>query len=226
MKKKIFISVFTILGVFLLGWLVKDRYFLGSITLCFGMIQVTLMMKGSWRAELLALLETLFSVFIYFSNGLFGTVVFTVLVYLPMGVYSVFAWKNNQQNGIVKVNKFTLKTSLLVTSSLLLFTVLVSFLLSLIPGQSLSFLDSLSNGFNISGLILLALRYKEGWYFWICCNIVEIINWCIMISNGAANSIMMLIICIVYIVLDVFGIRAFLKLRHNQEDDKIDDKNL
>ena len=217
MVKKVIISIFTIAAVFLLGWIVKDDYFIGSITLCFGMLQITLMMKGSWIAEVLALFETTVCIPIYFINGLYGTIIFIFLVYIPMGIYSIFSWKNNQENGIVKINKFSLKTSLIVVSLLTAFTLLLSFLLSLIPSQNLSFLDSLTNGLNICGVILIALRYKEGWYFWMMCNLVETVTWCILISHGAANSIMMLIICIVYIVLDIFGLKAFVNLRRNQD---------
>lgn len=217
LKKKIIIGVITVLFVFFIGWLSKDKYYLGSITLCFGMVQVTLMMKGSWVAELLALFETLVSVAIYVFNGLYGTVIFCALVYIPMGIYSIFSWKNNQQDGVVKMNKFTMKASLIVTGSLLVFTLVLAGLLSLIPSQNLSFLDSLTNGLNIAGVILIAKRYKEGWYFWMLCNVIESITWIIMIINAAPNSIMMLIICIVYLILDFFGIKAFAKIRTEQE---------
>ncbi len=217
LKKKIIIGVITVLSVFLLGWVSKDKYYLGSITLCFGMVQVTLMMKGSWLAELLALFETFASIAIYVFNGLYGTVIFTVLVYIPMGIYSIFSWKNNQQDGVVKMNKFTVKASFIVTSLLLVFTLVLAGLLSLIPSQNLSFLDSLTNGLNIAGVILIAKRYKEGWYFWMLCNVIESITWIIMIINGAPNSIMMLIICVVYLILDFFGVKAFTKIRSEQE---------
>lgn len=217
LKKKIIIGVITVLSVFLLGWVSKDKYYLGSITLCFGMVQVTLMMKGSWLAELLALFETFASIAIYVFNGLYGTVIFTVLVYIPMGIYSIFSWKNNQQDGVVKMNKFTVKASFIVTSLLLVFTLVLAGLLSLIPSQNLSFLDSLTNGLNIAGVILIAKRYKEGWYFWMFCNVIESITWIIMIINGAPNSIMMLIICVVYLILDFFGVKAFTKIRSEQE---------
>lgn len=217
LKKKIIIGVITVLFVFLLGWVSKDKYYLGSITLCFGMVQVTLMMKGSWLAELLALFETFASIAIYVFNGLYGTVIFTVLVYIPMGIYSIFSWKNNQQDGVVKMNKFTVKASFIVTSLLLVFTLVLAGLLSLIPSQNLSFLDSLTNGLNIAGVILIAKRYKEGWYFWMLCNVIESITWIIMIINGAPNSIMMLIICVVYLILDFFGVKAFTKIRSEQE---------
>ena len=55
--KKSIIILLTVATVFFVGWLCDDEYFLGSFTLCFGLVQVTLMLKGSWTAELLALIE-------------------------------------------------------------------------------------------------------------------------------------------------------------------------
>lgn len=222
MMKKIIIIIATVLVVFGVGILVHDKYLLGSATLCFGMLQVTLMMKGSWVAELLAVFETLVGCGIYYLNGLYGSVIFSILVYVPIGIYSVISWKKNQQDGVVKINKFTLKKSVVVVSLILCFVLILSLLLSIIPSQNLSFLDALSNGLNIAGMLLIAFRYKEGWFFWICCNLVEIVTWSIMISNGSENGIMMIIICVVYIILDVFAIRSFMKMRNNQEKRKME----
>ena len=140
------------------------------------------------------------------------------MVYIPIGIFNIFSWKKSEINGVVKINKFSLKTSLITVFSILLSTVVLTVLLSLIPGQNYSFLDSLTNMLNIAGVVLLGLRYKEGWYFWIICNLVEMITWILMIVTGAPNSIMMLIICVIYIVLDVFGIKAFVKMRYSQEN--------
>ena len=216
--KKCFVVALTIAVVFLVGWICDDRYFLGSLTLCFGLVQVTLMLKGSWHAELLALIECVISCFIYWINGLFGTIIFSIIVYIPLGIYNVFSWKKNQTaDGVVKINKFTKKMSLFVFFGIVFSSVVFTTLLTFIPGQNYSAFDALSNMLNIAGVILLGFRYKEGWYCWILCNVVECVTWILMIAAGAPNSIMMLIICLVYIVLDVFGIRAFMKMRNNQE---------
>ena len=215
--RKIIVGIATIALVFLVGWICRDDYFLGSITLCFGMLQVTLMAKGSWIAELLALFETIAAIGIYYVNELYGSVIFTFLVYIPIGIYSLCVWKKNDVDGVVKINQFTKKTSLIVVFSIVASTVVLSLLLSLIPNQRLSFMDSLSNCFNIAGCLLLMFRFKEGWIVWIFCNLTEIVTWSILIVSGAPNSIMMLIICVVYIVLDIYAYMSFIKLYKNQQ---------
>ena len=52
---------------------------------------------------------------------------------------------------------------------------------------------------------------------WILCNLTEIVTWSILIASGAPNSIMMLIICVVYIVLDIYAYMSFIKLYKNQQ---------
>ena len=137
-------------------------------------------------------------------------------MYVPIGIYSLCVWKKNDVDGVVKINKFTKKTSLIVVLSIILSTFVLSLLLSLIPNQRLSFMDSLSNCFNIAGCLLLMFRYKEGWIVWILCNLTEIGTWSILIAAGAPNSIMMLIICVVYIILDIYAYCSFIKLYQKQ----------
>lgn len=216
--KKSIIILLTVATVFFVGWLCDDKYFLGSFTLCFGLVQVTLMLKGSWTAELLALIECFVSCFIYWTNGLFGTIIFSIIVYIPLGIYNVFSWKKSQNaDGVVKINKFSKKMSIMVIAGIIFSTAVITTLLSFIPTQNYSVLDALTNMLNIAGVVLIGFRFKEGWYCWIVCNVVECVTWILMIVAGAPNSIMMLIICLVYIVLDVFGIKAFVKMRNNQE---------
>ncbi len=215
--KYIIISIVTILAVYLVGWISKDEYFLGSTTLCFGLLQVTLMMKGTWVAEVLALLECIMSVAMYVFNGLWGTVIFSALVYIPIGVYGIFSWKKNSVDGVVTINQLTIKKFIILFSSVVIGTTVMSLLLSLIPSQNFSILDSLTNMLNVCGILMINMRYKEGWFFWIACNIVESITWILIIVSGTgSNAIMMLLICVVYLILDVFAYRSFVKMKKKQ----------
>ena len=118
--KKSIVILLTVATVFFVGWLCDDKYFLGSFTLCFGLVQVTLMLKGSWTAELLALIECFVSCFIYWTNGLFGTIIFSIIVYIPLGIYNVFSWKKSQNaDGVVKINKFSKKMSIMVIAGII-----------------------------------------------------------------------------------------------------------
>ena len=213
----VLITIFTFGLIFFLGWLFDDKYFLGSATLCFGVIQVVFMMKGTWVAEVLALFECLVGIAIYVFNGLWGTVIFSFIIYIPLNVYGIISWKNNQVDGVIKINKLNLKKFMIIIGSVLAGAALLNWFLSMIPSQRMSMLDSLVNVLNIMGIVMLNLRYKEGWFFWMTCNIIESITWVTFIILGTgSNAIMMLLICITYLILDVFAYKSFVKLNTKQ----------
>ena len=81
----------------------------------------------------------------------------------------------------------------------------------------MSFLDSLVNVFNVLGIVMLNLRYKEGWFAWMICNIIESVTWITFIVLGTGSSaVMMLLICITYLILDIFAYRSFVKINTKQ----------
>ena len=213
----VLITIITFSIIFFLGWLFDDKYFLGSITLCFGVVQVIFMMKGTWVAEVLALMECIVCIAVYWFNGLWGTVIFSFLIYIPLNIYGIISWKNNQIDGVIKINQMNWKKFLIIVLIVVVGSVIIDLLLSMIPSQQMSLLDAIVNVLNILGIVMLNLRYKEGWFFWMACNIVESITWITFIVLGTGSSaVMMLLICITYLILDVFAYKSFVKLNTKQ----------
>lgn len=213
----ILITILTFSIIFVLGWLFDDKYYLGSITLCFGVVQVVFMMKGTWVAEVLALFEGIAAIAIYVFNGLWGTVIFSFLLYTPLNIYGIISWKRNQIDGVIKINKLTWKKFFIIAAIVVVGSLGLDLLLSLIPSQQMSLLDSLVNVFNVLGIVMLNLRYKEGWFAWMICNIIESVTWITFIVLGTGSSaVMMLLICITYLILDIFAYRSFVKINTKQ----------
>ena len=158
----VLITILTFSIIFVLGWFFDDKYYLGSITLCFGVVQVVFMMKGTWIAEVLALFEGITAIAIYVFNGLWGTVIFSFLLYTPLNIYGIISWKKNQIDGVIKINKLTWKKFFIIAAIVVVGSIGLDLLLSLIPSQQMSLLDSLVNVFNVLGIVMLNLRYKEG----------------------------------------------------------------
>lgn len=213
----VLITIITFSIIFFLGWLFDDKYFLGSITLCFGVVQVIFMMKGTWVAEVLALMECIVCIAVYWFNGLWGTVIFSFLIYIPLNVYGIISWRSNQIDGVIKINQMNWKKFLIIVLIVVVGSVIIDLLLSMIPSQQMSLLDAVVNVLNILGIVMLNLRYKEGWFFWMACNIVESITWITFIVLGTGSSaVMMLLICITYLILDIFAYKSFVKLNTKQ----------
>ena len=96
-------------------------------------------------------------------------------------------------NKNVKVKEFTLKNSIIITLSCILGSLLLGYLLTLIPCQRLVFLDASSNCINLCGVILMILRFKESWWLWLINNLIDLGIWFITFINNGKGSAMMLL---------------------------------
>ena len=142
-----------------------------------------------------------------FKNHLFGTFSMYVFICIPLNIAGFITWKNNtKEDDVVAMRKFDLKTSAIVVSLCLVSSVLLGYILSLIPTQQMSFLDASSNCINIAGVILFNLRYIETWYVWLVNNILDMVIWTIVLVNGGPGSIIMFVTALVYLLLNFYGI--------------------
>ena len=62
--------------------------------------------------------------------------------------------------------RFNLKKSIIITLSCAIGSLILGYLLTLIPSQRLAFMDATSNCINLCGVILMILRFKESWWLW------------------------------------------------------------
>ena len=200
-----------------LGLIFGDQYLLGSATLFLACVQTFLISHGKWYSELVSCFRALLTITICIFAGLYGSVIFTVLVCIPLYIFSMVNWKQHDKNKVVTLNQMTLITSFITVGLVTICTLVMGFILSLIPNQKLAFWDACSNILNICGIILIALRYKEGWIVWILCNFVELTTWILALTGGySQNAIMMIITNLFYIGLNVWGFVAFLRLIKKQ----------
>ena len=115
------------------------------------------------------------------------------------------------------MKSFTLKNSLIICSAILVGSVILGFLLSLIPSQNLAFLDSTSQIINICGVVLVAIRFRECWYVWLANNIIDLTIWIVNIIKHTPNCEMALITSIMYLVMNIIGVIAWIKIERKQK---------
>ena len=106
----------------------------------------------------------------------------------------------------VKVREFTFKNSIIITLSCIIGSIILGYLLTLIPTQRLAFMDATSNCINLCGVILMILRFKESWWLWLINNIIDLIIWVITVINGGNGSVMMLLVSIGYLLINIYGV--------------------
>lgn len=145
--------------------------------------------------------------YVSLKNNLFGLFFFYIFIFAPLQVSGFISWKKNlDASGSVRVRHFAIKTSIAVMVLCIIGSLLLGYLLTLIPGQQLAFLDSTSNYINLCGVVLMILRFEESWWLWLVNNIVDLVIWIIMTARGGAGSIMMLLVSIGYLLINVYGI--------------------
>lgn len=150
--------------------------------------------------------------YVSYINGLYGLAVLNLIIYFPSQIQGYVNWrKNEDENNEVKIREFTLKNSIIITTSCIIGSIIFGFLLSKIPGQQLAFLDSSSNIINLCGIILMNLRFKECWVVWLFNNTVDLSIWIINTINNSPNAIMMLLVSIGYLLINIYGLEKWSK---------------
>ena len=141
----------------------------------------------------------------------------SLVIYFPSQIQGYLSWKKNTNNNEVQVRGFNTKNSIIITTSCIVGSIILGFLLSKIPGQQLAFLDASSNIINLCGIILMNLRFKECWAVWLFNNSIDLSIWIINFVKGSPNSTMMLLVSIGYLLINVYGLIKWIKMAKNKE---------
>ncbi len=206
MKKNIIVIIISLIISIVSGILSNDLIIGGSILLT-GLLCSYFAGEGKRINYVLGLINYLLMGYVAFKNNLYGIFFFYLFVFSPLQVRGYLTWgKNLDDDSVVKVREFTLKNSIIITSLCILGSFLLGFLLSMIPGQQLAFMDATSNCINLCGVVLMILRFKESWWVWMANNVVDLTIWIIMVVNKGEGSIMMLLVSIAYLLLNIYGI--------------------
>lgn len=120
--------------------------------------------EGKRINYIFGLINYLLMGYVAFKNNLFGIFFFYIFIFSPLQVNRFVTWNRNlNENKNVKVREFTLKNSIIITLLCIIGSVILGYLLTLIPTQRLAFMDATSNCINLCGVILMILRFKEVW---------------------------------------------------------------
>ena len=214
--KDAIIIVATLIISLLLG-VVFDDYIWGALTLAFGFLNAYYMAIGRWENYIYGILFTLTYAYICTINGLYGWLIFTIIFYLPVQIFGIVNWFKNKTEDSVEMKSFNLKNSIIICSSIFVGSAILGFLLSLIPSQNLAFLDSTSQIINVSGVVLVSIRFKECWYVWLANNFIDTTIWIVNTINGTANAEMTLITSIMYLIMNVVGLVCWIKTERKQK---------
>lgn len=205
-KKYIIICTICLIISGVSGILTKDLLIGGSILLT-GLLCAYFASEGKRINYILGLISYILMGYISLKNNLFGIFFFYIFVFAPLQIRGFVSWKKNlNDDNNVKVREFTLKNSIIITISCIIGSIILGYLLTLIPSQRLAFMDATSNCINLCGVILMILRFKESWWLWLINNVVDLSIWIITFLNKGSGSAMMLLTSIGYLLINIYGV--------------------
>jgi len=216
-KFKVAIFPFVIVALSIVVGICFDDILWGTLLLVFGFLNAYYMAIGKWYNYIFGILFAVVYAYICTINGLFGLLIFTIIFYLPLQISGLINWFRNKQDEEVKMRSLNFKFALILCGSILVCSVILGFLLSLIPQQNLAFLDSTSQIINLSGVVLGALRFRESWYIWLANNLIDLTIWIINTANSTPNAQMSLITSIMYLVMNIIGVISWIMLEKKQK---------
>lgn len=206
MKKEYIFTIISIILSIIFGVLSKDLLIGGTI-LATGLLCSYFAGIGKRITYILGLINYLLMGYVSFKNNLFGIFFFYIFLCSPLQIHGIISWKKKlDEDDSVKVRQFTLKNSITIILSCVVGSIILGYILTLIPGQRLAWLDAFSNIINICGIILMNLRFKESWWLWLINNIIDTVIWGITYINGGDGAFMMLLCAIGFLLLNIYGI--------------------
>ena len=191
----------------LVSGIITNDLLLGGSILFTGLLCAYLASEAKRSNYIISLINYLLMGYVSLKNNLYGVAFFCIFIFSSLQIHGYITWKDNvDEEDTVSVREFTLKNSIIITLSCIISSFILGYLLTIIPGQSLAFLDSTSNIINLCGVILMILRFKECWWVWLFNNIIDLTIWIITVINKGDNSIMMLLVSIGYLTINIYGI--------------------
>jgi len=218
MNKKNCIIIIICILLSLISGIITNDLMIGGTTLATGLLCAYYASIGKRISYILGVINYLLIGFVSYKNSLNGIFLFSLLVYTPLNIQGYITWnKNLNEDKNVKVREFSLRNSIIITISCVLGSFIVSYLLSLIPGQRLAFMDAASNSINLCGVILMILRFKESWWIWLINNIIDLAIWTITALNHGEGSIMLFLTSLGYLLINIYGIIKWNKEAKNNK---------
>lgn len=207
MNKKYSIIAIICFLLSLVTGIISHDLIIGGSTLFTALLCAYFSSEGKRISYILGLINYLLIGYVSFINHLYGLFIFGVVICPIIQIQGYISWgKNLDENKNVKVREFTLKNSIIITLSCVIGSLILSYLLTLIPGQRIAFMDAASNTLNLCAVFLSILRFKECWWIWLINNIVDLGIWLITFISKGEGSFMLLLAAIAYLVINIYGI--------------------
>lgn len=185
LKKLTFGNIFIFIGLFLqiITFCVAKDTLLSLICGSAGVLSVVLCSEKRISMYALGFVQLLTYVALCMQQNLYGEISENAFYFVTMIIGVVLWSRNKDSENSKKVKSETLKKGHLIL--MMVFVILISFLFGLYlnsTNDTHPYLDAFSTIPAFVAQILMMLRYREQWYFWLIVDILTCILW-ISIGN-------------------------------------------
>ncbi len=119
------------------------------------------------------------------AMGWYTIAITTMVFWIPIDIVSYIQWSRHpdrQKEELTEVRRLSWNQAILVVGGIILFSLVVGYFISRLPGATDSYIDALASACGMANGILLLLRHSEQWYAWLMTLILYAI---IYVSSGA-----------------------------------------
>ena len=189
-----------IIGIF------SKNTFMGMIVLITGILNSYYSSVGNKINFPIGVINNLALSYVALKNNNYGLVIFNLLFFMSINIKGYFEWNKNSNKDVVKSRGLGLKKGVITIILSIVTSLLVAYLLQLIPGERLTYLDSFTNVISFIAGILLMLRYNESWILYLVNNVLDLTLWIINFSSGGFDSLMVLLMSVMYLVINIYAL--------------------
>lgn len=188
----------------------QDGTILGIVSALSNILCVILVARGKISSYVWGLIGVISYGYLAYTWQLYGDAYLNILLYLPMQFIGLLIWQKRMlaQGNDIEVVEFKSMNSTQWTY-LLIATILgyiLTFILLYIFSGRVPFIDSATTVLSIVAMILLMLRYKAQWDFWITVNVLSIIMWSMVyFTSSSGESLTTLGMWIIFLGNSVYG---------------------
>lgn len=202
--KSILISVGLCISILVVS-IIFDEMIFATCASLFCVIYLTLLAENIKSAYILGMIYAVFYSLACMKDKLYASFIFTVLLFLPIMIYSFFTFnKRKETHNKLSVKKWCFVSGAIVIS-FVLFVIVFYFLKDAQP-----IVDSLALSISIVAILLLLGNYVELWIFNILGAILNFTLWIIQFLT-TGNGASLLILYLFMIGNGVYGIYCWIK---------------
>lgn len=188
--------------------LITKTGWLQIITSVTGVIYISLIAKENKYGYLFAVTNVILYAILTWQRGLFGTAVFNIAYSLPILVYGYIFWNKNQGKNKGNIKRMNNNDKVKVGVAGILTIMIYYFIALYVFKINNAFVDAIIVAFSFIGNVLMAKKYIEQWYVFICLNIINIVFWGITAITDT-NFIALIAMYIIYLINNVIGVFAW-----------------